>query len=108
MRILTCSVAMLTMFGLVPLNAAAQQLEEIIVTAERRTTRLQDTPLAITVFDESVVERARVQTMADLVPPYTGVQYQYELALSHQPGASRWHLFANRPRVGSGGGGFCR
>ena len=33
---------------------------------------------------------------------------QFERALSHQPGASRCQLFANRPRVGSGGGGFRR
>src|SRR6187401_841276 len=75
MGVLRCSVAMLTMFGLLPLNAysaAAQQLEEIIVTAERRSTRLQDTPLAITVFDDSVVERAHIQSMNDLVPRIPG------------------------------------
>ena len=93
MRVRICSAATLTVFGLVALNAsfaAAQQLpsagveggdkaersdgtlEEIIVTAERRTTRLQDTPLAITVFDDSIVERARIQTMVDLVPRIPG------------------------------------
>ena len=72
MRLRICSAATLAMFGLVPLNAGAQQLEEIIVTAERRSTRLQDTPLAITVFDESIVERARIQTMVDLVPRIPG------------------------------------
>jgi iron complex outermembrane receptor protein len=75
MRVLMCSVAMLTMIGLVPLNAyaaAAQELEEIIVTAERRATPLQDTPLAITLFDDSVVERARIQSMTELVPRIPG------------------------------------
>jgi iron complex outermembrane recepter protein len=83
MRIVKCRVAMLTMIGLVSLNviglvplnayaAAAQEIEEIIVTAERRETRLQDTPLAVTVFDDSVVERVRIQSMDELVPRITG------------------------------------
>ena len=75
MRVRICSAATLIMFDLLPLNAysaAAQQLEEIIVTAERRSTRLQDTPLAITVFDDSVVERAHIQSMNDLVPRIAG------------------------------------
>ncbi len=45
---------------------------DIIVTAERRSTRLQDTPLAITAFDESVLERVRIQGVADLVPRIPG------------------------------------
>lgn len=48
------------------------QLVEIIVTAERISTRLQDTPLAITAFDGGTIERTRVQSVSDLVPRIPG------------------------------------
>jgi iron complex outermembrane recepter protein len=47
-------------------------LAEIIVTAERVSTRLQDTPLAITAFDGGTIERIRVQSVSDLVPRIPG------------------------------------
>ena len=47
-------------------------INDIIVTADRRSTRLQETPLAITAFDDAVVERARIQSVSDLVPRIPG------------------------------------
>lgn len=95
MKLLKCGVAMLALLGPVTLGstaASAQQVSssngegqssgapspndtmitDIIVTAERRESRLQDTPLAITAFDNSTVERARIQSVADLVPRIPG------------------------------------
>ncbi|MEJ2409527.1 MAG: TonB-dependent receptor [Novosphingobium sp.] len=47
-------------------------ITDIIVTADRRSSRLQDTPLAITAFDSGTVERDRIQSVADLVPRIPG------------------------------------
>jgi len=48
------------------------KIADIIVTADRRESRLQDTPLAITAFDEGTVDRARIQSVGDLVPRIPG------------------------------------
>ena len=45
---------------------AHAQLEEIVVTAERRSTDLQDTPLAISAFDQQTLDRHRVVTLLDM------------------------------------------
>ena len=47
-------------------SAAHAQLEEIVVTAERRSTDLQDTPLAISAFDQETLDRHRVVTLLDM------------------------------------------
>lgn len=44
----------------------AQQLEEIIVTAERRETSLQDTPLSVLAFSSAMLEARGVETLEDL------------------------------------------
>jgi iron complex outermembrane recepter protein len=45
---------------------SAQQLEEIVVTAERRETSLQDTPISVLSFSTEILEARGVQTMEDL------------------------------------------
>src|SRR5262245_13134202 len=47
-------------------SVAHAQLEEIVVTAERRTTDLQSTPLAISAFDQATLDRHRVVTLLDM------------------------------------------
>ena len=44
----------------------AQQLEEIVVTAERRETVLQDTPLSILAFSSDALQQKGIETMEDL------------------------------------------
>jgi iron complex outermembrane receptor protein len=44
----------------------AQELEEIVVTAERRETLLQDTPLSVLAFDSEALLNAGVGDVADL------------------------------------------
>src|SRR5262245_20387729 len=46
--------------------AKAQQLEEIIVTAERRETSLQDTPISIATFSEETMELKGLETLEDI------------------------------------------
>ena len=57
--------------------ATAQQvtLEEIVVTARRRTESLQDIPLAITAFTAADIERAGMQDLGDLALQTAGMQF---------------------------------
>jgi iron complex outermembrane recepter protein len=56
--------------SLVPLafcaQGQAQQLEEIIVTAQKRTENVQDTPLSVTAIAGPVLEAASITTVRDL------------------------------------------
>ncbi len=47
-------------------TATAQQLEEIIVTAERRELNLQDTPISVMSFDGEALELRGIDDMFDL------------------------------------------
>ena len=47
-------------------QAAAQQLEEIVVTAERRETNLQDTPISVVSFNAEQLETAVVRDLFDI------------------------------------------
>ncbi|MCY3771277.1 MAG: TonB-dependent receptor, partial [Gemmatimonadetes bacterium] len=55
----------------VPVYAQEPELEEILVTARKRSESVQDIPESITVFSESQVEDAgitRIKDVADLTP----------------------------------------
>ncbi len=64
-------------FFVSPQNAAAQSgpmaIEEVIVTALQRDIRLQDTPASITVFSESQIQGAGIETPADFIMLTPGV-----------------------------------
>lgn len=47
-------------------NTSPRVLEEVIVTAQKRTESLQDTPIAIDAFDESALEREGIANVGDL------------------------------------------
>ncbi len=47
-------------------SATAQQLEEIIVTAERRETSLQETPISIAAFSAETMELKGLETLEDV------------------------------------------
>ena len=49
-----------------PAAADATQLEEITVTATKRETNLQDTPIAISAFGQSALDRQQVKDVTDL------------------------------------------
>ncbi len=44
----------------------AQQLEEVIVTAQKRVESIQDAPLSVAAFSESMLENQGIQTLGDL------------------------------------------
>jgi iron complex outermembrane receptor protein len=58
--------AVLLASGLVAGNAYAAQLEEVIVTAQKRTESLQDIPIAVAAFDADNIEQMRLITATDI------------------------------------------
>src|ERR1700676_3242803 len=58
------------------------QLEEVIVTATRRSERLQDVPVSVTALSAAVLERSNVRELGDLVKLAPGLVIGY----GSQPG----------------------
>ncbi len=56
----------ITCFALGSSQVIAQQVEEVVVTAERRETALQDTPISVLSFSSAALEARGVQTLEDL------------------------------------------
>ena len=57
----------------------AQGLEEVVVTANKRATSLQDVPLAVSVVDAQIVQRSEIRDLLDLqsvVPSLRVPQFQ--------------------------------
>jgi iron complex outermembrane recepter protein len=52
---------------------AAGEVGDIVVTAQRRSQRLEDVPLSVSVFGDDFITRGRSQTVADLVAYTPGV-----------------------------------
>ena len=50
----------------VPLTARGQALDEIVVTAERRETQLQDTPISLVALTEEALESKGIEDIMDL------------------------------------------
>ncbi|MCY4339828.1 MAG: TonB-dependent receptor [Gammaproteobacteria bacterium] len=69
----------------IPLGAAAQELEEIIVTARKRDESLLEAPLSITVFTAEDLSRAGLETLGDISLQTTGLSFQDNIA-SNRPG----------------------
>src|SRR5688572_17684011 len=65
MRLSSPSVSSAVLCFFVAFTAHAQ-LEEIVVTATRRATDLQDTPVAISAFDQEALDENRVVTLLDM------------------------------------------
>src|SRR6185295_8949293 len=55
-----------TVAGLFAASAGAQSLEEVVVTAERRETALQDTPISIVALSTEVLERKGIEDISDV------------------------------------------
>ncbi|MFK8048756.1 MAG: TonB-dependent receptor [Halioglobus sp.] len=58
-------LAVLLASGLAATNTAAQ-LEEVLVTAQKREQSLQDTPIAITAFDKAAIDTRGISDIQDL------------------------------------------
>lgn len=56
-------------------TSAEGGLEEILVTAQRRSENLQDVPVTVTVFGAEQVQQARIQQIQDVVSRTTGLDF---------------------------------
>lgn len=61
----------------VPITGSAYQLEEIVVTATKRSTSIQNTPLAITALDGAALEENHVSNIYDLRGMVPSLQVRY-------------------------------
>jgi iron complex outermembrane receptor protein len=53
----------------------ASELEEVVVTAQRRGERLQDVPITVTVLDAQQIQQARVQQIGDVASRTPGLSF---------------------------------
>jgi iron complex outermembrane recepter protein len=58
-----------------PTGQPSDTLAEVIVTATKRETNVQDTPVADTVFSQSALDESRVSDITDLAKFVPGVEY---------------------------------
>lgn len=70
----TLSLAIVLASSLVS-GAALAQLEEVVVTAQKRVESLQDTPLSIVAFSESMLENQGIDSLADLSVAAPSLQF---------------------------------
>src|ERR1700733_10400923 len=56
-------------------QTASGSLEEIVVTAQKRTESLQDVPLSITALDTAQLEQMNAQTVDDYIKYLPSVSY---------------------------------
>ena len=62
----TIALAVSLASGVLLSNAASAQLEEVIVTAQKRAESAQDVPIAITAFDEEAMKAKQITGFADM------------------------------------------
>ncbi len=72
-----CPIALVLLMQGLPgaVAASARSIEEVVVRAQHRETRLRDTPLAITVFDSEFLKQNRLQRLETIVlatPNFSG------------------------------------
>ena len=73
-HIVISSIKLIVLLGIFLHPAHAQvQLEEIVVTAEKREQSLQDVPAAVTAFSEHYINEARIENTTDLVGHIPGL-----------------------------------
>lgn len=56
--------------------ATAEELEEIIVTAQKRAQRLADVPITVTALNAASLERAKVTDLADIADLTPGLSFE--------------------------------
>lgn len=80
--------------GLMPFTAipnyADPQLEEVVITAQKREQNLQDTPIAVSAFDAEAIEDRQVNDLSDLSGNLPNVQ------ITPSPGTSSSAVIAIR------------
>ena len=67
--------ALLFAAGLIAGEPQAQELEEIVITAERRSENLQDVPNAITALSRLTIEQADIHDLTDIATRVPGLTF---------------------------------
>ena len=78
-------LAFLPIVGMLPMNAEAQALEEVVVTAQIREQSLQDVPISVTAIDGEVIEDRSVDSLSSLsasVPNFYVAETQIDTTIS--------------------------
>ena len=73
--ILAAAAAALALATLSGNSAEARELEEVVVTAERRAENLREVPSAITAIGESTIEQANIHDLTDIATRIPGLTY---------------------------------
>jgi iron complex outermembrane receptor protein len=68
-------IIIMTAFIVFGPSAGAQQLEEVVVTAERREALIQHVPLSVTAFSQEMLEKANIQWLDDLAYHVPGMTF---------------------------------
>jgi len=87
-RILACGAAAMVLAGAAaataqtavpapsaPAQDAAISIDEIVVTAQRRSERLQDVPVTVTAFSAQEVQQARIREVGDVATRTPGLNF---------------------------------
>lgn len=82
MKASTRTAAVLGASALTLSPLAQAVIEEIVVTAQKRESVLQDTPIAITAFDEDSIERNQIQDFRDIALRTPGLVFAQTDAMS--------------------------
>jgi len=83
-------------------KGSAQQIEEIIVTASRRSESLQDTPLSVATFDPNELAVGGLTKLSDVLDYTPGVYFSGGSAPTHNTISMRGvSTFTSAPTVGT-------
>ena len=68
------------LFAAIPFAQAQDEIEEIIVVAQKKEQSLQEVPLAVSVVTSTTMERAQINDIIDLqsVVPSLRVNYRHQ------------------------------
>lgn len=72
--VLPLLIAVMT-FVSAPVYAQDGGLEEIVVTAQHRAESLQDVPIAVSAFSEDMIDKARIESVGDIVAQTPNFSY---------------------------------
>ena len=88
-------------------GAADMTLEEVIVTAQKRSESLQDVPVAVTAFTDQLRDTLGIRTVQDYTNFAPGVTYNTSLDRMFIRGVGRYtNNLATSPGVATYGDGF--
>ena len=85
-RLWTQSLCILVAFSVTSVNA--QQIEEIVVTAQKRAQNQQDVPVALDAFSAEMLQQSSIKTMRDLA----GMTPALDSFQSQNSGFSSWGI----------------